>query len=53
MISEALSASANPADRRLGLDIERFVSGRRLDRRVRREETKTRPEPQRDFGRDR
>jgi hypothetical protein len=52
-IAQALNASPDPSDRRLGLEIEHFVSGRRLDRPVLREQTKTRPEPQRDFGRDR
>ncbi len=51
IIAEALHASPDQKDRRLALDIERFVTGRPLDRHV--EPTRVRPEPQRDVGRSR
>ena len=53
VIAAALRASNDRADQRLALDIERFVSGRTLDRQVRKEPIRLQQEPQRDVGRDR
>ena len=52
-IAEALRASAHPADQRLALDIERFVTGRTLDRQTSKERSGPRQESQRDMGRER
>jgi len=49
-IAAALGASPDPKDKRLALDIERFVTGRALDRPVVKEQTKRPQEPQRDIG---
>jgi len=53
VIAEALRSSTHPADQRLALDIERFVTGRTLDRQIRKEQSRPVPEPQRDVGRER
>jgi hypothetical protein len=53
VIAEALRASAHPADRRLALDIERFVTGRTLERQIRNEQIKLKPEPRMDMTRER
>ena len=50
IIAEALRASPDPKDQRLALDIERFVTGRTLDRQVLKEQTRLPQEPQRDIG---
>lgn len=52
-IAEALRESSNPKDRQLALSIERFVTGRSLDRQVLKEQTRLAPEPRRDIGRSR
>jgi len=52
-IATALRGSTQPADRSLARDIERFVIGRTLDRELLREQTRSRPEPQRDVDRNR
>jgi hypothetical protein len=53
IIADTLHASPDPTDRRLAVDIERFVTGRPLNRQLLREQTRPRPEPQRDIGRSR
>jgi hypothetical protein len=53
VIAEALRSSTDPADQRLAFDIERFVTGRTLDRQIRKEQSRPVPEPQRDVGRER
>jgi len=53
VIAEALHGSTDPKDRKLAVDIERFVIGRPLDRQLLREQTRTMPGPQRDIGRSR
>ena len=52
-IAEALHASPDPTDRNLAEAIERFAIGRTLDRQALKEQTRLRPEPQRDIGRSR
>jgi hypothetical protein len=51
-IAAALRASADEKDQRLGLDIEGFVTGRKIDRSAFKEQTR-RQESQRDMGRSR
>jgi hypothetical protein len=53
IIADALRASLDPADQRLALGIERFVTGRTPDRPVLNEQKKLQQEPQRDIGRSR
>jgi hypothetical protein len=53
IIAEALRASPDPKDQRLALDIERFVTGRNLDRPILKEPKKLQQEPQQDIGRSR
>ncbi len=53
VIAQALHASPDTKDQRLALDIERFVTGRTLDRQVLKDQTRLVPEPQRDSGRSR
>jgi len=52
-IAVALGASPDPKDKRLALDIERFVTGRNLERAAVKEPTRLPREPQRDIGRSR
>jgi len=51
VIAEALRASTAPADQRLALDIERFVSGRPLERQVRNEQPRLQQQTHHDRGR--
>jgi len=53
VIAGALRASAHPADQRLALEIERFVTGRTLDRPIRKEPIRMQPEPRREIERGR
>jgi hypothetical protein len=50
IIAQALRASPDPKDQRLALDIERFVTGRTLDRQVIKDQTMLQRAPQRDIG---
>jgi hypothetical protein len=50
LIAQALRASPDPKDQRLALDIERFVTGRTLDRQVTKDQTMLQRAPQRDIG---
>ncbi|MGZ5806764.1 MAG: relaxase/mobilization nuclease domain-containing protein [Croceibacterium sp.] len=52
-IAAALGASPDPKEKRLALDIERFVTGRALNRPAVKERTRLLQEPQRDIGRSR
>ena len=52
-IAAALGGSPDPMDKRLALDIERFVTGRTVDRPAVKEQTRLPQEPQRDIGRSR
>jgi len=47
IIAQALRASPEPKDQRLALDIERFVTGRALDRHVVKDRTRLQQAPQR------
>jgi hypothetical protein len=49
-IAAALGASPDPKDKRLAQDIERFVTGRALNRPVVKEQTRLPQEPRRDIG---
>ena len=53
IVAEALRASPDPKDQRFALAIERFVTGRTLDRSILKEQKKLQQEPQRDIGRSR
>jgi len=53
IIAQALRASPEPKDQRLALDIERFVTGRALDRHVVKDQTRLQQAPQRDSERSR
>jgi len=50
IIAEALRGSTDPADQRLARDIERFVTGRTLDRQMSKERTGPLRESRRDIG---
>jgi hypothetical protein len=50
IIADALHSSPDANDKRLALDIERFVTGRTLDRQVLQERPRVPQEPQRDIG---
>jgi len=52
-IAKALRASPDAKDQRLALDIERFVTGRTLDRQVLKDQTRSQQAPQRDIERSR
>ncbi|MEP6825184.1 MAG: conjugal transfer protein TraS [Ramlibacter sp.] len=52
-IAAALRASPDPKDKKLASDIERFVTGRALDRPATKEHSRVTQEPQRDLGRSR
>jgi hypothetical protein len=53
IIAQALRASPDPKDQRLALDIERFVTGRTLDRQVVKDRTRVQEAPQRENERSR